>query len=78
MVARAHELLADLRPSPLTPGADRFALPAPDGVATLGTVMSRLDAAGIDLADLALRRPSLDDVFLNITGHATSGAEQSA
>ncbi|HEY5856674.1 MAG TPA: ATP-binding cassette domain-containing protein [Aldersonia sp.] len=78
LVPRAHELLADLHPSPLTPGADRFALPAPGGVATLGTVMSRLDAAGIDLADVALRRPSLDDVFLSLTGHAASGAEQSA
>jgi ABC-2 type transport system ATP-binding protein len=29
-----------------------------------------LDAAGIEIRDLALRRPSLDDVFLALTGHA--------
>ncbi len=29
-----------------------------------------LDAAGVEIRDLALRRPSLDDVFLALTGHA--------
>jgi ABC-2 type transport system ATP-binding protein len=28
-----------------------------------------LDAAGIHLDDIALRRPTLDDVFLSLTGH---------
>jgi ABC-2 type transport system ATP-binding protein len=28
-----------------------------------------LDDAGITLDDLGIRRPSLDDVFLTITGH---------
>jgi ABC-2 type transport system ATP-binding protein len=28
-----------------------------------------LDDAGIELEDLGIRRPSLDDVFLAITGH---------
>jgi ABC-2 type transport system ATP-binding protein len=27
-----------------------------------------LDSAGIDVEDLALRRPTLDDVFLTLTG----------
>jgi oleandomycin transport system ATP-binding protein len=31
----------------------------------------RLDAAGIAVADLALRRPSLDDVFVRLVGHPT-------
>ena len=30
----------------------------------------RLDDAGVDADDLALRRPTLDDVFLTLTGHA--------
>ncbi|MBD0323359.1 MAG: ATP-binding cassette domain-containing protein [Aldersonia sp.] len=68
-VPEAHALLADLGPGELVPDAVRFSLPAPHGVATLGEVMSRLDAASIELADLALRRPSLDDVFLALTGH---------
>jgi ABC-2 type transport system ATP-binding protein len=32
-------------------------------------VVRRLDAAGLDISDLALRRPTLDDVFLALTGH---------
>jgi len=45
------------------------------GTATLTEAIRRLDAAGIELHDVALRRPSLDDVFLALTGHT---AEQSA
>jgi ABC-2 type transport system ATP-binding protein len=47
-------------------------IPAPDGPSTLGAALNRLDAAGIALADIALRRPSLDDVFLALTG-STAG-----
>jgi len=35
----------------------------------LGQVVRRLDEAGIAVEDLSLRRPSLDEVFLAITGH---------
>jgi oleandomycin transport system ATP-binding protein len=35
----------------------------------LGQVVRRLDDAGITIDDLSLRRPSLDEVFLAITGH---------
>ena len=35
-----------------------------------------LDAAGIETRGLALRRPSLDDVFLALTGHAAEEDEQ--
>jgi ABC-2 type transport system ATP-binding protein len=30
----------------------------------------RLDEAGVAVEDLGLRRPTLDDVFLSLTGHA--------
>jgi ABC-2 type transport system ATP-binding protein len=36
----------------------------------------RLDAAGVETHGLALRRPSLDDVFLALTGHAAEEDEQ--
>ncbi|MET7768757.1 ATP-binding cassette domain-containing protein [Nocardia sp. NPDC005366] len=55
-------------------GADRISIPAPDGAATLAEALRRLDSAGVDLADIGLRRPSLDDVFLSITGHSGSHA----
>jgi ABC-2 type transport system ATP-binding protein len=29
-----------------------------------------LDAEGIAVSDIGLRRPTLDDVFLSLTGHA--------
>jgi ABC-2 type transport system ATP-binding protein len=43
-------------------------LPAPGGAATLAEAIRRLDAAGVALDDISLRRPSLDDVFLALTG----------
>jgi ABC-2 type transport system ATP-binding protein len=38
----------------------------------------RLDAAGVVSAGLSLRRPSLDDVFLALTGHGTEAVEEVA
>jgi ABC-2 type transport system ATP-binding protein len=34
----------------------------------------RLDEAGVNVDDLTLRRPTLDDVFLSLTGHAAEPA----
>jgi ABC-2 type transport system ATP-binding protein len=51
----------------LTPESDRIAIPAPGGANTLIEAVGRLAAANIDVADVALRRPSLDDVFLALT-----------
>src|ERR1700727_1670804 len=51
----------------LTPESDRIALPAPDSATRLIEAVGRLAAANIDVADVALRRPSLDDVFLALT-----------
>ncbi|MDQ1633260.1 MAG: type transport system ATP-binding protein [Frankiaceae bacterium] len=45
------------------------------GSNALVDAVRRLDAAEVVTADLTLRRPSLDDVFLSLTGH---GAEQEA
>jgi oleandomycin transport system ATP-binding protein len=42
----------------------------------LAGVVRRLDAAGVAVADLALRRPSLDDVFLRLTGHTTDARDE--
>ncbi len=40
---------------------------APDGVATLGEVFRRVDALGVELVDISLRKPSLDEAFLHLT-----------
>jgi ABC-2 type transport system ATP-binding protein len=46
---------------------------------TIVEAVHRLSEAGVDVEDLALRRPTLDDVFLILTGHAAEErAEQEA
>jgi ABC-2 type transport system ATP-binding protein len=47
-----------------------------EGTAILAEAVRRLDAEGIELADIALRRPSLDDVFLALTGHAAEASAE--
>jgi ABC-2 type transport system ATP-binding protein len=49
-----------------------------DGTAILTEAVRRLDAEGIRLADVGLRRPTLDDVFLGLTGHVAEGSDSSA
>jgi len=44
------------------------------GVPQLRTVLSALDEQGIDVVDVGLRRPTLDDVFLSLTGRAAESA----
>lgn len=46
-----------------------FTIPAANGATTLTEVVRGLDQAGVVPDDLALHRPSLDDVFLSLTGH---------
>ncbi|WP_433195614.1 ATP-binding cassette domain-containing protein [Nocardia sp. CA-107356] len=46
---------------------DRVSLPAPDGAATLAEALRRITDARIELIDIALRRPSLDEVFIKLT-----------
>ena len=48
----------------------RLTAPTSGGTAQLITVIRALDDAGIPLDDVGLRRPTLDDVFLSLTGHA--------
>src|SRR5919106_3609693 len=44
-------------------------IPAIDGARTLTAAVRALDDAGIEPQDIGLRRPTLDDVFLGLTGH---------
>jgi len=50
-------------------GARRVSAPVEGGAGRLVDVVRELDAAEVALDDLALRRPTLDDVFLSLTGH---------
>jgi ABC-2 type transport system ATP-binding protein len=49
----------------------RVTAPVSGGAAVLMEALRRLDAADIAVQDVALRRPTLDDVFLRLTGHKT-------
>ncbi len=47
-----------------------------DDQSALGQVVRRLDDAGIVVDELSLRRPSLDEVFLAVTGHLAEDEPQ--
>ncbi len=51
-------------------------LPLPNGTAMLADVVRRLDAAGVAILDIAVRQPTLDDVFLALTGRTAESAQQ--
>jgi ABC-2 type transport system ATP-binding protein len=48
----------------------RLTVATNSGSAALVQVVRDFDEAGIAIDDIALRRPTLDDVFLSLTGHA--------
>jgi len=50
-------------------GVGKVTVPVEHGVDALVEAVRRLDDAQVSVADLGLRRPSLDDVFLALTGH---------
>jgi ABC-2 type transport system ATP-binding protein len=50
----------------------KVTVPALGGAKRLAIVIRDLDEAGIAIDDIALRRPTLDDVFLALTGHASA------
>ena len=50
-------------------------VPVADGPAALSAIVGEVTAAGIPLHDAGMRRPTLDDVFLQLTGHAAEAAE---
>jgi len=53
-------------------------MPARAGTATLVAAVRALDEAGIEPEDVALQRPSLDDVFLAVTGDAPVSIEEAS
>jgi len=68
----AQEALAVLASGAATSDSDRrsVTVPVSGGTGTMLDALRSLDAAGVKLEDIALRRPTLDDVFLSLTGHA--------
>jgi ABC-2 type transport system ATP-binding protein len=60
------------------PAQRRISAPSKDGTSQLATLVREFDGAGIDIVDLQLHRPSLDDVFLTLTGHQAEQEETTA
>jgi len=54
----------------------KLTVPVTGGAKLLAEVIRDLDAAGVEIDDIGLRRPTLDDVFISLTGHAAEQAEE--
>ena len=71
-VAKTMEIVAAVsgHKAALDEGLRLISSPVSTGSAALFEVLKALDSAGIHALDVGLKRPSLDDVFLSLTGHA--------
>jgi ABC-2 type transport system ATP-binding protein len=57
-------------PASLDEGLRLISAPVSTGSTALIEALRELDGAGIQPLDVSLKRPSLDDVFMSLTGHA--------
>ncbi|MFD8777752.1 ATP-binding cassette domain-containing protein [Streptomyces sp. NPDC059916] len=53
----------------------KLTVPVTGGAKLLAEVIRELDARGIEIDDIGLRRPTLDDVFISLTGHVAEEKE---
>jgi len=77
--ARGAEALAGLGTgcSQSDPDTGALLLPTDSGARVLPEVVRRLDGAAVEIAELTVRGPTLDDVFLSLTGQAPEPAPAS-
>jgi ABC-2 type transport system ATP-binding protein len=80
-IAKAMEVVANVsgNKATLDEGLRMISAPVSTGATALIETLRSLDSAGIHPLDVGLKRPSLDDVFLSLTGHAAeekSGEEE--
>jgi len=57
-------------------GIRQISAPVSTGAKALFDVLKALEEAGIHALDVGLKRPSLDDVFLSLTGHSAENLEE--
>lgn len=48
----------------------RISAPVPDGVAALTAAAAEIRSTGMEISDIGLRRPTLDEAFLHLTAHS--------
>ncbi|CAN5254603.1 ATP-binding cassette domain-containing protein [soil metagenome] len=65
---KVFAVVADLDGAECDDEANTVSVLAPNGVTTLSEVFRRVDQLGVELADISLRIPSLDEAFLHLTG----------
>ncbi len=70
--------LADLGDVEKNTRENTVAVPAPDGAATLTEVLRRVERLGVELIDISLRKPSLDEVFLHLSSSPSAAVSWSA
>jgi ABC-2 type transport system ATP-binding protein len=58
------------------PETGEISVPARGGKAMLSEIVRSLDIGGVALSDVSLRQPTLDDVFLNLTGRTAKECEK--
>jgi ABC-2 type transport system ATP-binding protein len=70
-ISKTSELLQDIARVNvrISESTGEISIPAPDGTATLSVVVDLLKAKEIQISEIGLQQPTLDDVFLAITGH---------
>ena len=74
---RAAEVLASLGHGAPHRHEGRLTVPA-EGPADVAAAARLFEEVGVDATELGLRRPTLDDVFLSLTGRAVEGSEPPA
>jgi ABC-2 type transport system ATP-binding protein len=75
---QARAVLVRLKAGAVTDGTGGELILQGGDVALVRRAANALARAEIDISDLALRRPTLDDVFLSLTGHAADEEEEGA
>jgi ABC-2 type transport system ATP-binding protein len=64
---RVFAVVADIEGAEIDAAANTVSVPAREGAATLVMVLRRIEQLGVELLDISLRKPSLDEVFLHLT-----------
>ncbi|MCK1818742.1 ATP-binding cassette domain-containing protein [Streptomyces sp. XM83C] len=54
----------------------KLTVPVTGGAKLLAEIIRDLDTRGIEIDDIGLRRPTLDDVFLSLTGHVAESKDE--